>query len=326
MNILFSCIGKRGYIADFFRPHLGQDDRIIGTGNSPWAPGFLACDEVALVPDVDAPGYAQAVLELCRTRQVDAILSFHDVDVLVLAIHRDNFTELGVRLLLPPADLAVIALDKYQTYERLTEAGVDTPRTVLTVGEASGLDYPLVVKPRRGSASRSVFIARDQVELEVFYNRDEEMIIQELIEGTQYDIELCGDLDGRMVGFCSWIKHASRLGETERATTFRDGAAFALGERLNALMPVPGPMDVDVIRRDGVDFVLEFNPRFGGGYPVSHLAGADFPRLIVELIRSGSVLPKIDFVPGVTMMKQLQVVGGPDDEFEDQLLGIAGRD
>jgi carbamoyl-phosphate synthase large subunit len=28
--------------------------------------------------------------------------------------------------------------------------------------------------------------------------------------------------------------------------------------------------------------VIEINPRFGGGYPLSHAAGADFPRWLLE--------------------------------------------
>ena len=33
---------------------------------------------------------------------------------------------------------------------------------------------------------------------------------------------------------------------------------------------------------DGVSNIIEINPRFGGGYPLTWMAGADFPRAIVE--------------------------------------------
>jgi carbamoyl-phosphate synthase large subunit len=42
MNILFSCIGRRGYIAEYFRAYLEPNDRIIGTANSEWTSGFRA--------------------------------------------------------------------------------------------------------------------------------------------------------------------------------------------------------------------------------------------------------------------------------------------
>ena len=54
MNILFSCIGKRGYIADFFRPHLQATDMIIGTSNTKWTPGFEHCDKNYILPDINS--------------------------------------------------------------------------------------------------------------------------------------------------------------------------------------------------------------------------------------------------------------------------------
>jgi carbamoyl-phosphate synthase large subunit len=42
-----------------------------------------------------------------------------------------------------------------------------------------------------------------------------------------------------------------------------------------------GVLDVDVIEQDGILYVLEFNPRFGGCYPFSHMAGANLPAAYV---------------------------------------------
>jgi carbamoyl-phosphate synthase large subunit len=326
MNLLFSCIGKRGYIADFFREVLGPDDCIFGTGNTPWTPGFTACDASFLLPDIDAPGYAEAVLTLCREQSIDGLLSFHDLDVLTLAQHRAAFAALGVRLLIPSAEAAACAFDKYRMFTFLRNAGIPTPRTVLSVPEAEPLGFPVVVKPRRGSGSRNTFIAQSQAQLEVFFECAPDMIIQEFVAGMEFDIELCGDLNGELVGFSSWIKHQSRHGETERAETFRDPAVFGLGTRLARLLRVAGPMDIDLIRRDDVMYVLDCNPRFGGGYPVSHLAGAAFPALLVECIRTGAVRSRFDFRPGVVMMKRLEIFGGEVADVERSILRVARVD
>jgi len=42
-----------------------------------------------------------------------------------------------------------------------------------------------------------------------------------------------------------------------------------------------GVLDIDVVERDGTLYVLEFNPRFGGCYPFSHMAGANLPAAYV---------------------------------------------
>ncbi|WP_418606136.1 hypothetical protein [Georgenia sp. SUBG003] len=70
-----------------------------------------------------------------------------------------------------------------------------------------------------------------------------------------------------------------RDGQTDRAVTV-DPAPFApVVARLGAALRPAGLVDLDIVRtRDGVPWVLDVNPRFGGGYPFSHVAGATRPR------------------------------------------------
>ena len=322
MNLLFSCIGQRGYVADFFRPHLSESDQIVGTGNTRWTPGFLSCDKAFLLPDISDDDYLPAVLELCEREKIHAILSFSDPDVYRLSHAADEFAAIGVTPLLPSMRAAEICFDKVQTFRFLREHGIATPETVLTLDEAERLELPLYVKPRRGSGSRSTFLARTRDELKVFFSYEDDMIVQEAVMGEEIDIELCGALDGRPVGISIWRKLRSRMGETERAETFRDPGLIEFGLELGALLRVRGPMDLDVIRTGDDLHVLEFNPRFGGGYPVSHLAGADFPKLLIDLLRHGTTDENFGFSPSVVMMKRLQIIGGPSDSFFE---GVVGR-
>jgi carbamoyl-phosphate synthase large subunit len=56
-------------------------------------------------------------------------------------------------------------------------------------------------------------------------------------------------------------------------------------------------------------FFRKSAPRFGGGYPVSHLAGAQFPQLILKMIKGETVQPQIgQFQSGVIMMKEYNVI------------------
>jgi carbamoyl-phosphate synthase large subunit len=315
MNLLFSCVGKRGYIADFFRPHLAAGDRIIGTGNTPWTPGFQACDAAFLLPDIDDDAYIPAVLELCERQRIDAVLSFSDPDVRKLAQFREDFRTRGVVPLFPAADVADIAFDKYRMFEYLTAHGIPTPRTVLTLEEAADIPFPLYVKPRRGSGSRHTFVARRAEELAAFYHYQPDMIVQEAIVGDEFDIELCTDLAGQPVGVSTWRKYRSVLGETEQAETFRDERVIEFALRFGRLFGAVGPMDMDVIRVGEKLIVLEANTRFGGGYPVSHLAGADFPKLLVSLVKHGTAEPNFSFAPGIVMMKRLSIIGGERERF-----------
>lgn len=323
MNLLFSCIGKRGYVADFFRPHLKAGDRIIGSGNTKWTPGFRSCDAAFILPDNDKPEYIPAVLDLCEREKVNAILSFCDPDVHSLAHAAEQFEARGIRMVIPSARAADLAFDKGLMFKFLTDNGIPTPRTALDLEGSAGFSFPMFVKPRRGSGSKMTFRARNADELKVFFNYEPDMLIQEAAVGEEVNLEICSDFDGEPVGVSLWRKYRSTLGETEQAETFRDEQVLEFGFRFSRLLRATGPMDVDVIRTPDQLVLLEANPRFGGGYPVSHLAGADFPRLIVELIKHGRVEPHYGYATGVVMMKQLQIIGGAKELFFAKELHLA---
>ena len=323
MNLLLSCIGKRGYIADYLRPHLLPHEKIIGTSNTPWTPGFAQCDRGLLMPPIVSDEYAPAVLEACRRYEVGGLLSFYDPDVVALAGHRDTFAAIGVTAILPARACAEAAFDKWLTFLALREAGLPVPDTVISLAQAwekiaaGQLRFPLVVKPRKGFGSANVFVARTPEQLTGFFSYADDMLVQPFVEGEEYDIDGLADLDGRVLNIVAWRKYLSRRGETEQAVTVQDDELIALGLQIAKTLGCVGPMDVDFIRSPGGEAtILDVNLRFGGGYPVSHLAGADFPGILVRLLRGLDAPPHVGvYRRGVCLLKGVSVMGGPIGRF-----------
>ncbi len=334
MNLLFSCIGKRGYIAKFFRDVLGPDDRIIGTSNSRWTSGFRYCDRARLMPDIASASYPDAVLQLCRDERIDAALSFFDPDVYRLSHFRAEFLALGVTPILPREPVARLCFDKFLSFQHLQAHGFRTPATYIDYGEiqaalqAGGLSFPLIVKPRTGFGSSHTYVARDERQLDVFFHIGPEMIVQPRVSGADYDFDICNDLQEQPVSVVLWRKLKSTMGETENVITVKDDKLLALGNRLGRAISHVGPMDVDMFVDDrGEATIIEMNPRFGGGYPVSHLAGADFPRLLLRMIRGEQVAPQIGaYRENTVMMKSLEVFGGQQAEFFERQLHLPTKD
>ncbi len=325
MNLLISCIGKRGgFIAELFRRHLGPSDRILGTANTQWTPGFRACDKAFVLPSVEDTDYVPALLQLCERERVDAILCMEDFDLEKLARVRAEFLDRGVIPLMPPVEVVEMAADKLKTADVLSAAGVATPRTAKSPDEAAAFRYPMYVKPRRGSGSRQVFRARSPAELAVFFDYAPDMIIQEEVVGAELNLQLCADFEGHLVGLCALRKCSMRHGETDQAETFWDPEVLRFARSLGEIVGGFGAMDIDVIQRGEHLFVLEINPRFGGGYPAAHLAGVDFPKLLLELLREGAVRrPMLSYAPGVVMLKDSRVLGGPAERFFADELHVA---
>lgn len=324
MNLLFSCIGRRGYVASWFREQLAPGDRIVGTTNTLWTPGLHACDQGVLMPDLESPEYLPALLELCRKLEIHALFSFFDLDVDVIARARDRFLAAGVVPIVPDARVSRIGLDKLETVSFLREHGFRAPRTFPDLESTraalreGSLRLPLFVKPRHGFASQNLFVARSDEELSVFFAYAPDMIVQERLGGVEHSLDVLNDLEGRVVSVIVKRKVLMRAGETDQAETVAHAAALELGERLGRTLGHVGPLDVDLFIDGDALTVLELNPRFGGAYPVSHLAGADFPRKIVAMLRGEEVAPDVGrYAAGVRMMKDYTILPAWSGELLD---------
>jgi carbamoyl-phosphate synthase large subunit len=324
VNLLFSCIGRRGYVAGWFREHLSPGDRIVGTTNTPWTPGLHACDKGVLMPDLGSPDYLPTLLELCRKEEIRAVFSFFDLDVDVIARARDRFLDAGVLPVVPDARASRIGLDKLETVAFLREHGFRAPRTfteldaVRAALREGSLDYPLFVKPRHGFASQNLFLARNEEELSIFFAYAPDMIVQERLRGSEHSLDVLNDLEGRVVSVVVKRKVLMRAGETDQAETVQHPAALALGERLGRALAHVGPLDVDLFIDGDALTVLELNPRFGGAYPVSHLAGADFPRKILAMLRGERVERDVGrYEIGIRMMKDYAILPAYAGELVD---------
>src|SRR5207244_2574837 len=143
--------------------------------------------------------------------------------------------------------------------------------------------FPLVVKPRWGTASTSVYevhevdelifaaaLARRQIQRGPLASAsasdpDHSVLIQEKLEGTEHGLDVVNDLDGRYMATFARRKRRMRAGETDSAVTVADPRLDALGACLGLRLGHVGNLDCDVFVDDERYSVLEMNARFGGG-------------------------------------------------------------
>jgi len=244
---------------------------------------------------------------VCEKDSIDAIVTLSDHDVRALACNRDKFVDKGINCFFPSTDTMDIFGDKWFTYTELQKRGFSVPESWKSLDEAleANPNYPLVIKPRMGSASFGVYLVQDTENLLNKYSVVENPIIQQYLQGRLINVEICSDSDGHPLVGCVWERLSSVDGETALAKTIEHPEALKFIVNVLAEFPVAGPIDVDLVEADGMLHLLEVNTRFGGGYPVSHLAGADFPGAMIKSM-SGHLPSDFDrYRRNVTMMKAL---------------------
>lgn len=326
MNILFTCAGRRTYLLKYFKEQLGDDGLIVASDMQLSAPALTAADIKVQVPAVYAYDYIERTLEICKRHNIKAIISLNDLELPILAENRSLFEEIGVKVIVSSSEVIDICFDKFRTAEYVKSIGLETPKTYISYSKASEaikngeLDFPLVLKPRWGSGSIGIEFVNDFEELEEVYNTllkkikksilatasrgKEYILIQEKICGQEYGMDVMNDLCGNHRAVSVKRKLAMRAGETDKARTVDNARIREIGQCLGTNLRHIGNLDVDIFERDGHYYVLELNPRFGGGFPFSYEAGVNFPKAIIEWLNGDEVNTNI-LVPkyGMTFAK-----------------------
>ena len=304
MNVLLSCAGRRHYLATYFSQGLGSAGWVIGTDMSLSAPALHACHVAVKVPGVFANNYLSSLIEVIRNKKINMMFSLNDLEVGLLSENRMQIEqETGVTLYVPPTETLNICADKWQTYRFARDIGINTPATFLHPEDAEAavaageVSFPLIVKPRWGSASIGLFIVHSSEELEAGFQQcrqavsksalavlgsESSVIIQEVIQGPEYGVDLLYGKNQNFLGFTAKKKLAMRAGETDKAVTVAPELFAELVAKIAAVLPHRGNLDCDFLERDGQFYLLEFNPRFGGGYPFTHLAGANHVQMLID--------------------------------------------
>jgi len=159
LGVLLTGVGKRYDIVSVFAQHA----IVIAADPNPLAPAQYAAHHRCVVPSIDDPGYVSALVELCATHRVKAVVPLTDLDLEVLArARRDG----QLPAFVPDPEIARATFDKYEAHLLLTRLGLPSPPTVLP-GEPVA-HYPVMVKPRQGSGARSIHRAYDAAAPEFF--------------------------------------------------------------------------------------------------------------------------------------------------------------
>jgi carbamoyl-phosphate synthase large subunit len=79
----------------------------------------------------------------------------------------------------------------------------------------------------------------------------------------------------------------------DRGRTVKEPRLIELGQQVVECLPFRGALNIQCRFVGGRPTVFEINPRFAGGIPLTIAAGANFPRMLVDLALGRRVRPAI---------------------------------
>jgi carbamoyl-phosphate synthase large subunit len=299
--VLFTCAGQRVDIVSAFGR---AGATTVATDINPLAPALYHADHYALVPRIDDAGYLPALRELIAEHDVRLVVPLTDLDQTLLARARDDLG--GASVLLPPAEVVEQMNDKYLAHETFERLGIPSPASWLPKSLPAELDFPVLVKARNGFGSRHIYRAHDREELDFHLARTPvASFVQACCLGIEFSIDVFSDFDGRCLNAIPRTMIESKGGESIKGMTISDWELIEHGRRVAEALPIWGPANIQCFReQDGMLFVTDVNPRFGGAFPLPLAAGSRYPELAVALANGERPEPTVgEFREGVVMTR-----------------------
>jgi len=291
-NILITSAGRRVELVriwqDSVRCSLGTNSKVYATDHVPnLSSACQVADEHFAISRCTDPSYPFHILDKCLEHNICLVIPTIDTELLILAEFRDVFESAGVQLVISDSQLIRKCRDKRLTANLFKSLSIETPLLL----EPQNLSFPCFMKPLSGSSSQGVKPIYSsghlcQIDLDDTNNIFQEMIPSDWIE---YTSDLYYSRQGDLLSCVPRQRLEARGGEISKGIIRRDLVWSFLTSRLERLEGARGAITIQVFASPARDSILgiEINPRFGGGYPMSHAAGVDYPLMLINEYLNG---------------------------------------
>ena len=317
MNILISSGGRRVGLAKSFREsqeELGVRGRLIGIDATPYSSIAHFTDAFHTVPPCTDAKFIPALKQICEREQVDLLVPTIDSELSVYAAVKEEFEACGTRIAVSAPETIEIARDKRRTHAWLSAQGFPVPRQATpeqVLAHSSEWKLPLILKPAGGSASVGLHVLDSFDALAATAKAQDNCVVQELIGGREHTVNVFVNSRGQCICAVPHLRMEVRGGEVSKAVTVKHRELMGRVTTLVEALPgAYGALNVQcfVTAAEELRFI-EINARFGGGYPLTHRAGAKITSWLLEdLAGSGPQAACEEWQEGLLMLRYDEAV------------------
>ncbi len=282
-NILITSAGRRVSLVRSFQKTLkrfNDNGKVFTTDMNPvLSSACQISDAFFKVPRVTDREYLNILKKYCLDHSVSIVVPTIDTELHILASAKEEFAKEGIFIAVSSPEICRTFYLKNSTEKFFRENGFDTPRSIENLQRCS---YPIFAKLNNSSCSigaQIVYTAEAARELQ----QDRNYVFQEFIEGDEYTVDVFIDKRGNVVSVVPRQRLEVRAGEVSKAKTVKDKEIIHAVKKL--CMKIDGAygcITVQLFQTENRIVFIEINPRFGGGYPLSYLAGANFAEYLIR--------------------------------------------
>ena len=308
MNIIITNSGRRSYFVKYCIKEKKRNSKIYVADNNIYSASMNIKNSTNIkLPLVSSSEkkYVNSLFFHAKRKKIDLIIPCTNYDLKALSKEKAKFDKIHCKVLVSSTHLINKLLDKFKTTELCKLNRINTPKTYNSFNVIKNKKKHFIKKHKFGNSSKNMkkILNIKKKDFEKNY------IIQDFIKGQEIHFDILNDFNGNFIDCCAKKKLLMHDGETYQAEILNKKKYFNLGKLISKKLRHVGNLDCDAIEtKKGDIFFIDFNPRFGGGYPFTHLSGKNFISLIFNNFRKKKTKKKLSsgkqiFSKGLEILK-----------------------
>lgn len=282
-NILVTSAGRRVSLIKNFQQTAKKFNKSAKVFTTCMNPALSsAChisDGYLKVPIIFDRTHLDILKDFCKKNDISIIVPTIDKELILLSEAKDEFLEDDIFIAISSVEVCKTFHLKSLTEKFFIDNGFDTPSSIIDIENCK---YPIFAKLNNSSNSIGAQIVYDsKVARSLSMNKN--YFFQEFIEGDEFTVDTFINKNSEVISIVPRQRIEVRGGEVSKATTVKDFMIIEsiknLCKRLNGAY---GCITIQLFKTEDKIVFIEINPRFGGGYPLSLHAGANFVEYLIK--------------------------------------------
>jgi carbamoyl-phosphate synthase large subunit len=281
LKILITNSGRRTYFIDFINDLRLKNLEIFISDTNKYVPTAAKVKKknfLLLPPSSRKVLYQKKLKKFILKKKIDLVIPLSDYDLNILSNLKNKLIR-KTKFLISSTKVINICLNKIKTNNFLISNKFDTPKIFKKKKQI--IKFPVVLKTVDGNGSKDLQIIKNKIDLKKIKMKNF-FFYQEYIKGTEYNIDILNNKNKDFISCSIKKKILMRAGETDRCEIVSNKKIFELAKKLSIKLGHVGNLDVDLIFDGKKNYIIDLNPRFGGGYPFTHLSGHNYIKYLIK--------------------------------------------
>ncbi len=271
------------------------------------------------VPSSNDEDFIPKIKQICKSDNISIVIPIIDEELIIFAKAKKEFQDVGVKVLVNEPEVVERCKNKEKAAIFFKSQNITTATTgsALAINnsdfpldlENEEMSFPIMLKPIYGRGSEGIEKCNTKEDFLFFKNNiknKEEIIPQEFIEGTEYTVDIVASPEGEILQAIPRERIVIKAGMVYKGRTVKDRALMDTAKNIAKKTGITGPCNIQFIKKGDEFYVIEINPKFAAGLPLTVNAGVNIPLLLIRIQLEENYRPtesELDFKDSFYMMR-----------------------